>query len=344
MQRLPIATQTLYAELLEQLTVFDAQRSIAQVPGTFVEKTIRGHCYLYFQYSIPGGKKQVFVGRKDPLLESVVRDFRESRQFFDEDRSQQQRLCAQLSAGGLVHVDASVGRVLEHLASSGLFRLGALLVGTHAFNVLGALLGVGWRTGQQTENTDIAADLQITVSGDQLDLPGALDRLKMGFLPVPALDPKQPATSYKVRGQRLRVDLLCPARSRSDGSPVEIKALNAAAQPLPYLDYLLQHPVRAAVVYGSGVLVNVPDPARFALHKLIVAAERSAAWQTKVEKDLQQAAEILDALLDDRPGDLLLAWDEVVRRNWKKPVLAGLATLGRRQAGTATRLGKLLKL
>ena len=30
----------------------------------------------------------------------------------------------------------------------------------------------------------------------------------MGFLPVPGLDPKSPTTSFKVRGQSLRVDLL----------------------------------------------------------------------------------------------------------------------------------------
>ncbi|MEJ2472245.1 MAG: hypothetical protein P8Y96_14215 [Desulfuromonadales bacterium] len=39
MQKLSLATQTLYAELLEQLTALEAQRSIGQLAGTFTEKT-----------------------------------------------------------------------------------------------------------------------------------------------------------------------------------------------------------------------------------------------------------------------------------------------------------------
>ncbi len=38
-------------------------------------------------------------------------------------------------------------------------------------------------------------------------------------------------------------------------------------------------------VSADGVLVNVPAPARFALHKLVVAAMRPAALQAKAAKD-----------------------------------------------------------
>ncbi|MHB8836103.1 MAG: GSU2403 family nucleotidyltransferase fold protein [Candidatus Methylomirabilia bacterium] len=37
---------------------------------------------------------------------------------------------------------------------------------------------------------------------------------------------------------------------------------------------------RTAVVNGRGVLVNVPDPARYALHNLIVAGERPGDIRT----------------------------------------------------------------
>lgn len=47
------------------------------------------------------------------------------------------------------------------------------------------------------------------------------------------------------------------------------------------------------------------------LHKLLVAEERSASFVTKSNKDQRQAELLLDALLDDRPGDLLLAWDDL---------------------------------
>lgn len=343
MPRLSLATQTLYAELLEQLTALEAQRSIGQLSGTFTEKTVRGHTYTYFQYSVPGGgKKQVFVGRKDPTLAKVIHQYQNEKQEFVQERRQLQQLCAQLAAGGVARLDAASGRVLDHLAQSGLFRLGAVLVGTHAFNLLGTLLGVVWGAGHQTEDIDIASDLHLAVPGPKIDLPEVLQRLEMGFLPVPALDPRQPATSFKVRGQRLRVDLLCPAGRRTTSGPVLLKSLQAAAQPLPFLDFLLQNPLRAAAIYGSGVLVSVPDPARFALHKLIVATERSAAWQTKAEKDLLQAGQLLDILAEDRPGDLLIAWEDIVKRNWQKHLYDGLEKLKRTRPDIVRGIRKLL--
>lgn len=53
--------------------------------------------------------------------------------------------------------------------------------------------------------------------------------------------------------------------------------------------------------------------ARYALHKLWISSRRPVAEQTKAAKDLRQAEALLDLLLEDRPGDLLAAWD-VLRR------------------------------
>jgi nucleotidyltransferase-like protein len=85
------------------------------------------------------------------------------------------------------------------------------------------------------------------------------------------------------RGQALRVDLLCPKRGAAD-DPVFIRRFGAAAQPLAYLDYLLAEPERALFIDGGAALVNVPAPARFAFHKLLVATLRPAAFQAKAEK------------------------------------------------------------
>ena len=88
--------------------------------------------------------------------------------------------------------------------------------------------------------------------------------------------------------------------------------------------------MRGAVVNGGGVLVNVPDPARFALHKLIVAGERDAFMHTKREKDLHQAAQLLALLVQERPGDVRIAWDEIKRRGrgWQRRITDGLNALG----------------
>ncbi|GAB4554052.1 MAG: GSU2403 family nucleotidyltransferase fold protein [Geothermobacteraceae bacterium] len=344
MTRLPLTTQTLYAELLELLTVDEAERSIGHLQGTIVRKTVRGHRYIYLQYSVPGGgRKQVFVGRQDPALEKFVSDFEKGRQRRAKDLQARQRLCAQLAAGGWPLPDAASGRVLQHLADAGLFRHG-VLVGTHAWNLIGGMLGVSWGSWHQTEDIDIAGHLQLAIGNEAVDLPGTLERLKMGFLPVPALNPEDPATSFKVRGHNLRVDLLCPAHSRQTEGPILIPAFKAAAQPLPYLGYLLKEPQRAALPYGSGVLIMVPSPARFALHKLIIARERAATWHTKIEKDLHQAAQLLEVLQTDRPGDLLLAWDDILQRNWQKKVMAGLEAMQKLHPHLGEQIRKALAL
>ena len=51
--------------------------------------------------------------------------------------------------------------------------------------------------------------------------------------------------------------------------------------PLRFLDYLIEHPAQAVLLTGSGLLVHVPDPARFAFHKLWIAKRRPVSEQAK---------------------------------------------------------------
>ena len=54
----------------------------------------------------------------------------------------------------------------------------------------------------------------------------------------------------------------------------------------------------------TGVLVNVPSPARFAVHKLWVAQRRNVSEHAKARKDIRQAGQILEVLLEDRRNDV----------------------------------------
>jgi len=171
-----------------------------------------------------------------------------------------------------------------------------------------------------------------------------LDQLEMGFLPVPPLDHRQPSTSFMVRGPGLRVDRLTTMTGRRETGPILIPRLRAAAQPLPFLDVLLDRPVRGAIIDGGGVLVNVPDPARFAFHKLIVAGERGAVMHTKRQKDLHQAAQLLEILASERPGDIRIAWDALQKRGpgWRRRMTVGMTALGRIDPGTRAAVTALL--
>jgi len=171
-----------------------------------------------------------------------------------------------------------------------------------------------------------------------------LASLEMGFLPVPGLSPKEPSTSFKVRGRALRVDLLTPATGRPRG-PVRIHRFGAAAEPMPHLDVILEDFQSAAVIDGGGILVNVPHPARFALHKLMVSRSRPAAMQTKSGKDVDQAAQLIRVLARDRPGDLEVAWEACARRGpgWTRAITQGLAALRRRAPDAAAAMDDLVR-
>ncbi len=332
MGRLPAEVQTLYAELSERLRAIEAARSFANLVGSFARKRVADGEYWYFKTSAgPAAQREYFVGPEGAETQGVMRAYAAGRAEAAAVEEGVARICAMLRQGGAVLTDSASAKVISGLASAGVFRLGAVLVGTHAYLVLGNLLGARWRSSLRTQDIDLAAmrRLEVVVPQMEADLPGALESLRMGFLPVPNLNPKAPHTSFKVRGHTLRVDLLTPAEGRRDGKAVPIPRLKAAAQPLELLDYLLESPVATALVNGGATLVNVPDPARFALHKLILSGRRPITEQTKAGKDRQQAAELIEVLHEDRPGDLTRAVEALRARPavWRTRLRAQIETL-----------------
>jgi hypothetical protein len=223
-----------------------------------------------------------------------------------------------LITGGANSIDPLSGRVLTLLEGAGVFVAGGILVGSHAFNVYGNLLG--YKFALETAHTaDIDLSISIGVTKDTSDLRTAVINSGLGFFEVPALEKNSPSTSYKIRNKELKVDVLTPLISGPDTSrPVYMPALKSYASPLRFLDYLIKNPINAIVVTGSGVLVNVPDPARYAIHKLVLSQRRPASMQVKRIKDLNQAACLLEILSFDRPADIHTALIDVNQGNSRK--------------------------
>lgn len=350
MEKLPLETQTLISELMESLMALEAHRSVGHISGCFTTKTVKGECYWYFQYSEPGGlTKQIYLGKKSPIFDKVVDEYTTEHKAYEADLARIQRLCAQIRAGGAMATDAATARVLKAFSDSGVFALKGVLVGTHAFAVLGNMLGVVWKgAALKTQDIDIAGELAVGIALPDLapDIPRILENLQMGFIPIPPLNPKAPSTSFRIRGKELRVDILTPAARPTITGPVYISRFNAAAQPLRFLDYLIENPERGVAINGGGVLVNVPAPARFAFHKLMISQERPATMHGKVEKDLMQAEQLFELLVEERPGDILLAWDDAVKRGkgWVKRITQGIVKLEKRNMDAGERLMKLIGL
>lgn len=285
--RLSESVQTLYAELLDQLRAADAQMPVG---GTFVSKTINGRSYWYLQRSEGATKRQIYVGPETPELLAQITAAKESR----ADDSVRRELVTMLDAGGMHREAAAMGTVLRVLADAGVFRGGDVLLGTGAFACLANLLGVRFESESlRTADVDIGHDPTVAVA----------TRRKEGDLLEYGLDVRQPSTSFRVRGRDLRVDFLTSTRG-GKRKPALLPHLGVSAQPLEGLGYVLTGAIDAAVISGNGIYVRVPDPARFALHKLWVASQRSASEAAKSRKDIRQAEQLLEVLRADRPGDV----------------------------------------
>jgi hypothetical protein len=228
------------------------------------------------------------------------------------DIRQREKLVAMLTIGGAWSPGSPDGRVLEVLSQAGVFLSGGVIVGSHAFTIYSNMLGIHWDNASiQTSDMDLASPRQIEV-GMRQDAPDVNDLLiesGMSFFEVPALDRKSPSTSFKIRGQEFHVGLLTPDSEQKSNEPTFLPHFNTYAYPVRFLEFLLDDTQPAIVPFRSGILVNVPHPGRFALHKLVVSQRRSSAQQTKANKDIQQSVALLELLLDDRPGDVWLAFD-----------------------------------
>ncbi|WP_277057897.1 nucleotidyltransferase domain-containing protein [Trichlorobacter lovleyi] len=332
LDELSIETRTLFAELMERLAVREAQRNIGNLEGSFSTKSINGRDYLYFQHYVAGGtKRSICLGQKTAALEELVRQHKIEHTENQQDPIGIRELCAQLKAGRIATASHPVARVIRELADSAVFRVGGVLIGTHAFGCIGNLLGVRWdETTLGTLDIDVAAErnVSIAVPGIRADIPKALESLSMGFFPVPRLNPAHPSTTFAVRKSPLRVDLLTPKISQSE-DPVFIPRLNAAAQPLSHLDYLITDPIPCCVINGDAIAVMVPQPLVFGLHKLIVSQLRDVTSGAKTHKDLYQAYQILSYFDRERPFELQQSWKELISKGgaWKKRAEAGLAAV-----------------
>jgi hypothetical protein len=160
-----------------------------------------------------------------------------------------------------------------------------------------------------------------------------LRRADPGFRPVPGLRKADPPSAFKGTAGFM-VDLVTQQRRRTDRNPVALSGLNAGASPLQHVAWLIEDPIPAVALYRSGVLVRLPQPARFAVHKLILADKRDAHEAAKRAKDLMQAEALIATLEKLDPGALADAIEDAEsqgRTRWKEPLRRSLRLIKSRR-------------
>jgi hypothetical protein len=325
---LPLTAQTTYAELVDlcSLDEFDA----AFPPnGSFVAVTVKGRRYWYYQSGAKdatGRQPRKYVGPDNEHTAKLVAQHGAIKSSHRQRRS----IVGALRRYGLPAPPGETGKILRGLADKGIFRLRTCVVGTVAYQTYGGILGVKLPAAtMQTGDLDLAQSRAVSVAiAEDERTPAMLDILRdidPSFRAIPHLRDPNIAANY-INGANYRVEILTDNRGPDSDRPVPLPALRTHAQPLRFLDYLLRDAIPAVVLSDGGILINVPQPERYAVHKLIVAQRRTAT-AAKRPKDLYQASALFDALAENRASDLAAAWTEAYERgpHWREPLRAALA-------------------
>ena len=331
--RLSMETQTLLAELLEHMRTTEFVKSFSDLKGTFTARERGDGVYWYFRTTggIGSNVKDFYIGPDDDKTRAIMKSYQAGRPDAEARADRIRRLSAMLRGGDLIVTDTDSTRIIRGFAEAGVFRLGGILVGTHAFAAIGTSLGVRWPSGLKTTDIDFSAyakriDLGIPQTTQTMaSIPRVIEALEMGFVPSMHLSLKHrefQATSYHIPGADWRIDLVTATMGANLDNPIEIPRLGAYAQPLPFMDYLLERTMDAVIVGNTAVLVRVPEPARFAVHKLLVASNRGPQSALKADKDRLQSALLMSHLEREWPGNLTLAAEDAMARgsSWAKRI------------------------
>lgn len=331
---LDLASKTLFAEFRETVRSRKAIELQVSNVQTFVRKTVKGKTYWYEQHYEDGQARQIYFGPSNSDNDRYVANARQSlrgdKVMLKKLRAIESRQAAMLRKSGLPVLDRRMALLLRRFSEVGLIHRHGALVGTLAYMAYTGLLGsIFEKTTLMTQDIDIARDDRIEIAVPPVDIRALFAERGMECREVPSFSKKALPSSY-VTSDGIRIDFLVPLLGKVKEKVLMPFVFGAGATALRFLDYLIEDPVEAVLVAPSGgIVVTVPQPERFAVHKLIVAAYRSATDAGKKEKDLHQAGQLFAVLAKDRSEELKSALHVAMKsgRKWEKAIRNSLKLL-----------------
>ena len=321
MDVVPLNFQTLYADLVQQV------ETASRDEATVVAATVKGTRYLRLQRWVGVTRTVEHLGRADdPAVQARAEGARR-----EAARRAERRLVVSTLRRLVPSPTPKLGKVLDAAAYAGLFTGGAVLVGTGAYQCYSPVVGYRLPIGSLTTNdADLAtADLALAAHDGRQTLLSVLKRADPTFAEIPSLSRHALPSRFR-SADGFVVDVLTPRLRSSDPDPLPLKNLAAGATPLQHLDWLIADPIRVVALHGAGIALLAPQPARYAVHKLIVAQKRPAGQTAKRLKDLVQADALMRALQAHAPFELADALDGARargRNGWSRPIDRSLEEL-----------------
>lgn len=305
-------------------------RVLGKTPGSFALRSLGGHEYIYYKfYDLTGGQLQIYLGPATEELNELANLHRTSA-WVSEDLVLRTR---KLIAEGCAALVPKHARIIGRLAECGFFQSGWVLVGSQVFLGYQNLFGVKWALGdgprrRLSDFSHPGMNISLALpSWAQPETNSAIDALKQGFAPVQYITPylKQPPAELPLE--------LVSARRRQEDASVLMDDHHFPLKPMKFIDYLLEDPIDLWLLSNRGpICVRAPQPQRYAVHKLLVHVDRPGSEVAKANKDLDQAACLIQVLQAQGGTSLQQAWAEVLRRGveWSQNAQLGLAALQRR--------------
>jgi hypothetical protein len=331
---LPLQVRTAYAQVLERLEDLETGNLFSVFSSCgLLKKEIGARTYVYAQGRTSDGTiRQIYLGPLDARMKGVMERFNRSKTEAAAQREEIDATATMLRGTALPRLDPVEWRVLAALAADGIFRVGGVLVGTVAYRCIAGLLGVKLPSASAvTADLDIAGHtLPIAITTEVVRPETALDRLEMGFSPMAEVDPALHGSRFRSRKGEFKVEFLTPLVGRDTGKKVILRQFGVPAVPLRFLDYLIEDAQPALALGRKAILVRVPSPARFAVHKLVISQERRGV-PLKTQKDLEQSHDLQQALAILDPEGLEEAFKAARERGpeWARRVDAGMRAMTR---------------
>ena len=297
--------------------------AVSGIEGKPTLKHRGSKAYWYVARRVGSDMRFFYIGEDNDQTRARIDRIEALHATAKERQTERSRLVRLLRAEGMTPTDRATGSILSAMADAGAFRLGGTIVGTNAFRLYEGELGVRLPLGgmANTGDIDIAQFEKLSLAlEDQVD-PGLAETFSaLKFAPLPGLDPNR-IWRWAQGGSGQLVEFLTPAFGEE--TIRDLPALGVNAQSLNYLNFLIAEPIHAAAIYRSGVLVQIPRPERYAIHKLIIAdRRRHGEGKLKSSKDREQAAFLIEAMAEDRPDDLRLAYATAIqsRVRWQEHI------------------------
>ncbi len=157
-----MGVQTIYSDLKRRAS--EQAFVLIGTPGSVGEREVRGRAFLYRQFYDARGKKSAeYLG---PLDDKAARKRAESIREAIEVANGLLGDARLLAREGYVRVESRTNAIIASLANHGMFRAGALLVGSHAFGALVNELGIKSKIAGRDR---LRVDLLTPSSGRDLD-------------------------------------------------------------------------------------------------------------------------------------------------------------------------------